>query len=59
MIKRTPTESCLLCQVNPATKTNPHILSKFISTNFLGAKGTPRKGYEFSSENAIDNLPAF
>ncbi len=57
MIKRSPSDLCLLCQTNPATKTNSHILSKFISTNFLGPKGAPRKGYEISSETALEKKP--
>lgn len=57
MSKRTPIESCLLCRANPATKTNSHILSKFISTNFLGGKNQPRKGFEFSSDSALERKP--
>ena len=57
MPERQPTDPCLLCQINPATKTNSHILSRFISTNFLGAKGAARKGFEISSETVVDKKP--
>jgi hypothetical protein len=57
MTQRTPNEPCLLCQINPATKTNSHILSKFLSTNFLGEKGTPRRGYEINSETVLKKKP--
>jgi hypothetical protein len=54
---RKPTDICLLCQVNLATKTNSHIYPKFLSTNFLGAKGTPRKGFDLSSDKVLDSKP--
>lgn len=54
---RSPTDICLLCQVNLATKTNSHIYPKFLSTNFLGAKGTPRRGYDMSSDKALEGKP--
>ena len=54
---RKPTDICLLCQANLATKTNSHIYPKFLSTNFLGAKGTPRKGFDLSSEKILDSKP--
>lgn len=57
MQPRQPTDACLLCQANPATKTNSHILSRFISTNFLGPKGPGRKGFEFSSETILEKKP--
>jgi hypothetical protein len=54
---RKPTDICLLCQVNPATKTKSHIFPKFLSTNFLGPKGTLRKGFELSSDKVLDKKP--
>lgn len=54
---RKPTDLCLLCQTNLATKTNSHIYPKFLSTNFLGAKGTPRRGYDLSSDKILENKP--
>ena len=48
---RTNTDICLHCRINPATKTNSHILPRFISTNFLGPKGMPRRGYDLNSED--------
>lgn len=54
---RKPTDICLLCQANLAAKTNSHIYPKFLSTNFLGAKGTPRKGFDLSSDKILDNKP--
>lgn len=54
---RKPTDLCLLCQANLATKTNSHIYPKFLSTNFLGPKGTPRKGYDLSSDKILDKKP--
>lgn len=54
---RKPTDICFLCQANLATKTNSHIYPKFLSTNFLGPKGKPRKGFELSSDKILDNNP--
>ena len=54
MNHRTPSELCLLCQNNKATKTNSHIFPRFISTNFLGPKGTARKGFELNSESILE-----
>ncbi|MFT4155152.1 hypothetical protein [Parafilimonas sp.] len=54
---RKPTDICLLCQVNPATKTKSHIYPKFISTNFLGNKGTGRRGYDLSSDKILEDKP--
>lgn len=54
---RKPTDLCLLCQTSLATQTNSHIYPKFLSTNFLGTKGTPRKGYELSSDDILDGKP--
>jgi hypothetical protein len=54
---RRQTDFCLLCQANLATKTNSHIYPKFLSTNFLGEKGKPRKGYELSSDKILDQKP--
>lgn len=51
---RKPSDLCLLCQAKLAAKTNSHIYPKFLSTNFLGTKGTPRKGYELSSDKILD-----
>ncbi len=50
---RKPTDFCFLCQVNLANKTNSHIYPKFLSTNFLGPKGTSRKGYDLSSDKIL------
>lgn len=54
---RKPTDECLLCRVNSAGKANSHILPKFISTGFLGTKGTPRKGYLLNGENELTAKP--
>lgn len=43
--------------MNHSTKKNSHIFPKFLSTNFLGAKGTSRKGYDLSSENILKKKP--
>lgn len=54
---RKPTDPCLLCQTNLATKTNSHIYPKFLSTNFLGEKGKPRRGYDLSSDKILVQKP--
>lgn len=54
---RKPTDECLLCKVNAATKTNSHILPRFISTGFLGAKGAPRKGFLLNGKNELTVKP--
>ena len=54
---RKPTDPCLLCLINLATKTKSHIYPKFISTNFLGPKGTPRRGFSLSSETQSRQKP--
>jgi hypothetical protein len=54
---RKPTDTCLLCQANPATKANSHIYPKFLSTIFLGPKGRPRKGFGLSSDEILDKKP--
>lgn len=54
---RKPTDLCLLCQANLATKKKSHIYPKFLSTNFLGAKGTLRKGYSLSSDKISASKP--
>lgn len=54
---RKPTDICILCLANLATKTNSHIYPKFLSTNFLGAKGTTRKGFDLSSDKILDYKP--
>lgn len=54
---RKPTDLCLLCKTNPATKTKSHIYPKFLSTNFLGTKGSPRKGYDLGSDKILDKKP--
>lgn len=56
-IKRTPASLCCLCEHNPAIKTKSHIFSKFISTNFLGAKGTPKRGFEIDSSKIMSFKP--
>lgn len=54
---RKPTDLCLLCRNKAATKTNSHILPKFISTGFLGAKGAPRKGFVLNGKNELSANP--
>lgn len=54
---RKPADECLLCRVNSAGKANSHILPRFISTGFLGGKGTPRKGYLLNGENELTAKP--
>jgi hypothetical protein len=54
---REPTDECLLCRINAATKTNSHILPRFISTGFLGAKGAPRKGFLLNGKNELTAKP--
>jgi len=54
---RKPTDTCLLCKANSATKKNSHIYPKFLSTNFLGPKGAPRRGYDLSSDKIAENKP--
>jgi hypothetical protein len=54
---RKPIDICLLCQANFSTKTKSHIYPKFISTNFLGNKGTPRRGFDLSSDKILDGKP--
>lgn len=49
---RSPTDPCLLCEENHAIDQNSHILSKFISTGFLG--DNPRRGYELNSYTFFD-----
>lgn len=49
---RQPTDLCLLCKINPATKTNSHILSRFISTAFLEGPGA-RRGFSLDSATAL------
>lgn len=46
---RKPTDKCLLCKTRDATKTNSHIIPKFISSDFLGEK-SEKKGYVLSSD---------
>ena len=50
---RKPEEFCLLCQTNLATKTNSHILPRFISTDFLRTEGGTRRGYSLGGEKTI------
>ena len=52
---RKSTDTCLLCRMRPATKAKSHIFSKFLSTDFLGEKGQPRRGNELSSEQPHTN----
>lgn len=54
---RKPTDECLLCRINAASKTNSHILPRFISTGFLGAKGAPRKGFLLNGKNELTAKP--
>ncbi|PQJ09610.1 hypothetical protein CJD36_016860 [Flavipsychrobacter stenotrophus] len=49
---RQPTDLCLLCKIRPATKTNSHILSRFISTAFLEGAGA-RKGFSLDSDTIL------
>jgi len=54
---RKSTDECLLCRVNAANKTNSHILPRFISTGFLGAKGGPRRGFKLNGKNELSLKP--
>lgn len=54
---RKSTDECLLCQANAANKTNSHILPRFISTGFFGAKGAQRRGFAFNGENELSLKP--
>jgi hypothetical protein len=54
---RKPTDICLLCKENFSTKRNSHIYPKFISTFFLGEKGTQKRGFDLSSEKMINKKP--
>jgi len=54
---RKSTDACLLCQANAANKTNSHILPRFISTGFFGAKGAQRRGFAFNGENELSLKP--
>jgi hypothetical protein len=54
---RKPTDICLLCKENFSSKRNSHIYPKFLSTNFLGEKGTPKRGYDLSSEKILHKKP--
>ncbi|PTB92934.1 hypothetical protein C9994_13460 [Marivirga lumbricoides] len=47
-MRRTPEEICLLCQTEKATKTNSHIVPKFMSKGILGNEG-PRQGFTIST----------
>ena len=55
---RKPIDLCHLCQANFATKTHSHIYPKFLSTNFLGPKGTARRGFDLSSNKILESKPA-
>lgn len=50
---RQPTDDCLLCRINKSTKKNSHILPRFISTKFLGAKGAGRVGYSLDDKTKV------
>lgn len=50
---RQPTDKCLLCGKNDATKRNSHILPRFISTNFLGPKTGKRQGFSLDSQTPV------
>jgi len=52
---RQPTDLCHLCLTNESDKTNSHILSKFISTNFMDGIGTQRRGYQLDTETVLNN----
>lgn len=54
---RQPTDECLLCKINAANKTNSHILPRFISTGFLGIKGSVRKGFVLNGKNELTTKP--
>lgn len=56
-LMRKPSDCCLLCKVNPAVKTKSHIYPKFISTNFLGPKGMPRKGFILNNTSQLGKTP--
>jgi hypothetical protein len=46
-----------LCQTNLSSKKNSHIYPKFLSTNFLGPKGSPRKGFDLNSTKILNQKP--
>ncbi|WP_156825649.1 hypothetical protein [Lewinella cohaerens] len=47
-MSRNQEDLCLLCKANKATKTNSHIIPKFMSSSFLGGKSN-KKGFIISS----------
>ena len=50
---RTPDMDCLLCKVNKATKTNSHIVPRFIGKSMLG-KQNQKEGFTLSTEKPND-----
>ncbi|AEA44973.1 hypothetical protein [Fluviicola taffensis] len=53
-MKRSASDICLLCLTNPSTKTNSHILPKFLSKELFGPK-QQKKGFQVSSSNPINH----
>lgn len=45
---RKPSDDCLLCLVNKATKTNSHIVPKFLSKGILGTEGA-KQGFHLKT----------
>lgn len=53
---RKPTDICLLCRLELATKTNSHILPKFLSKKLFGPK-TSKLAFNLSSNESINKPP--
>ena len=47
---RKATDQCLLCQSEQSTKTNSHILPRFISTGFMKQPGKGNRGYQIGGD---------
>ena len=54
---RKNTDICKLCKKELSSKTNSHIYPRFLSSNFLGEKGTPKRGYDLSSDEFFHKKP--
>ena len=52
-IMRKPTDQCLLCKAAQSSKTNSHILPRFISTGFMKQAGKGNKGFEIGGDKPI------
>ena len=53
---RKSTDYCLLCKSNQSTKTNSHILPKFLTKKLFGDK-TQKRGFQVSSKYPITKPP--